>query len=97
MCAGADVTLQLLFRLLTQEAQWCGDRHESSETCSEQRRGWASYQGGVHAGIWTWASTLTWVTLLGALALPEFEVAAQSSQRMVQGETVPVEPQETST
>ena len=35
--------------------------------------------------------------MLGALALPELEVAAQSSQRSVQGETVPVEPQETST
>lgn len=34
--------------------------------------------------------------MLGALALPEFEVAAQSSQRSVQGEAVPVEPQETS-
>lgn len=87
MCAGADITLQLLFRLLTQAAQWCGDRHESPGVRPAQS----------NAGIWTWASTLTWVTLLGALALPEFEVAAQSCQRMVQGETVPVEPQETST
>lgn len=88
--AGADGTTAATVRLLTEEAQRCGDRLLGAV------QGLASYLRGVHTGVRALSSTLVSVTLLGGLALPEFEVPAQSSQRTVQGETVPVEPRESS-
>lgn len=98
VCPGADVTTLATLQAPDRgsSAVWGQVCEPGCWTCSEQREGWASYRGGVHAGVGALSSTLSgspcsepW--LCQNLRCP------QSSQRTVQGETAPVEPQETST